>query len=188
MSGNPSSGRSARYQTSMGAMVGAMIVLVGAVLAFVLFRELFRENVETTPEAVDWESAVIGAQDSGLSPVHPPALPVGWIATSVVLTSEERPAWGMGMLTEDGRFVGLRQEDDSLSRLLETFVDEDAEEGEPVEVGGDLGGTWATYSDEGGDLALALERDEDVVLVYGSADQADLVAFASLLTEEPFQR
>ena len=46
---------------------------------------------------------------------------------------------------------------------------------------GEFAGEWQTWTDKGGDTALMLQRDEDVLLVYGSAPVEDLVTFASSL-------
>ena len=45
-------------------------------------------------------------------------------------TPGERPAWGIGMLTDDGRFVGVRQEAADVDELIPEFVDPDAEPGD----------------------------------------------------------
>lgn len=170
-----------RYQTSMGGMVGAMIVLVVCLLAFVAFREASREVPETKPEAIDWQDSVAAAADAGHPVVAPGALPTDWIATSITFSPTTPPTFGLGMLTDDGRFVGLRQEDERRDDLLETYVDDEPIEGDPVEVGGEFAGEWMSWTDEGGDTALMLQRDADVLLVYGSAPLEDIVALASSL-------
>lgn len=174
----------ARHQTSFAGMVGAMIVIVAAIVAFVLLRDLNRESADTSPEPLEWRSAVQGAQDSGFEVVHPSALPVGWSVTSVRFTPTDPPLWSMGMLTDNGAFIGVHQEDESVDDLLETLVDEDPAEGEVLELDGDLAGEWQTYTDDGGDVALVLERGEDVVLVYGSAPRDVVAELAASLTED----
>ncbi len=120
-----------RYQTSMGAMIGAMFVLVVGVLAFVLLRDLNRESAETEPEAIDWQTAVVAAQDAGYRIAYPAELPEGWKVTSLDFTPTDPPAWGLGMLTDTGAFVGIRQEDERVQDLLEVYVDDQATEEEP---------------------------------------------------------
>lgn len=175
-----------RYQTSMAGMVGAMIVLVGCILAFVAFREVNREVPEVKPEAIDWQTAVTAAADNGHPVVAPAKLPADWIATSIDFKPTDPPTFGLGMLTDKGKYVGLRQEDERRADLIEMYVDDEAVEGEPVEVGGEFAGAWDTWTDEGGDTALLLQREDDVLLVYGSAPEEDLVEFASSLrTAQP---
>ncbi len=101
-------GKPARYQRSVAGGVGSLIVLVLVVLAFVVFRGVFRDNDDVEQEPVDYLAAVQGAQQSGVRLVYPPTLPKGWTATSIAYTPGERPAWGIGMLTDDGKFVGVR--------------------------------------------------------------------------------
>lgn len=176
-----------RHQTSMGAMVGAMSILVVCVLGFVLLRDLGRQSAETSPEPVVWEIAVEAAHDSGHPVVHPGELPRGWTATSISFEPTEPPTWGMGMLTGTGSFVGIRQEDAPARDLLETYVDEDARQGDDVAVTGELAGEWQSWTDSGGDVALLLQRDEDVVLVYGSATREVVEELAGQLTDAPPQ-
>lgn len=165
----------------MAGMVGAMLVLVGCILAFVVFREVNREVPEVQPEAIDWQAAVNAAADAGHPVVAPEDLPAEWIATSMTFQPTDPPTFGLGVLTDEGRYVGLRQEDERRDDLLKTYVDDDAVEGDPVEVEGEFAGEWQTWTDQGGDTALLLQREDDVLLVYGSAPVEDLLRFASSL-------
>ena len=86
------------------------------------------------------------------------------------------------MLTDEGTFVGLRQEDAPLDDLLTTYVDESPTEGDPVTVPGSVAPRWRTFSDSGGDHAFAAEVGGDTVLVYGSAGVDDLRGLVEALT------
>ena len=171
-----------RYQRSVGGGVGAMVVLVVCVLAFVGLRSFTRDNVDVTPDAVDYLSAVEQAQDAGAVGVYPPSLPRGWKATSIDFV---RPAWGIGMLTDDQKFVGIRQSDDDLSSLLTTYVDGFAVQGDVVSVPGALTELWQEWSDAGGDHAYSASVGQDKVLVYGSASTEDLLTIVRSLTDAP---
>ena len=111
-------GRAGRYQRSIAGGVGSMIVLIAVVLAFVAFRAVFRDNDAVDVEPVDYLAVVAPAQEAGIQLVYPPSLPEGWTATSVDFVPGERPAFGVGMLTDDDLFVGVRQADDDLATLL----------------------------------------------------------------------
>jgi hypothetical protein len=115
--------------------------------------------------------------------VYPERLPRGWIATSVDYVPGDRPAWGVGMLTDGGDFVGVRQEDAPLDDLLDTYVDEQAQEGGHLAVTGSVAPRWQEYADRGGDHAYAAQLGQDEVLVYGSAPTADLRRVLELLTD-----
>lgn len=172
----------------MAGMTGAMIVLVACVIAFVLFRETTRDVPEVKPEAIDWTTLVASIQAQDHEVVHPAELEDGWIATNIEFLPKEPVTFGLSLLTEEGRYVGLRQEDERLEDLLETYVDEEAAEGDPVEIEGDLGGQWQTFTDEGGDTALVLDRKDHYVMVFGSASKDELLDFASTLTLDELQK
>jgi hypothetical protein len=175
-------GQTSRYTRSFGGMTGALIVTVVAVLAFVAWRGLFRTDVDDTPVAVDWRESVELAQQADLEVVHPRELPAGWIATSVELSAGDDPRWGMGVLTDEGRFVGIRQQDTSVDDLVELYVDDEAEPGDDASVSSQITGTWQTWTDEGGDRGYATELGDEALLVYGSAPAQDIEAYLGLLT------
>lgn len=173
-----------RYQRSAPALVGALVVSLAVILAFVAFRALTRDQVELKPEPVDYLGLAAEAQK--VAPVvYPAALPVDWTATSVDYEPGDPPAWGVGVLTADGSFVGVRQEAAPLEGLLDTYVDKHAEPGSPATVPGAIVETWQTWSDSGGDRAYVATVGEDQVLVYGNAKESDLMAFLTSLTTDP---
>jgi hypothetical protein len=172
-----------RYTRSFSGMTGALIVTVVFVLAFVTWRGLFRGDTDDTPAAVDWEASVRLAEDAGYRAVHPRELPAGWIATSVdPLFARDDPRWGLGVLTDDGSFIGIRQQDASVAELVEEYVDEKADAGEDATVTSEITDTWQTWSDEGGDHGFSTELGDEALLVYGSAPVADIEAYLGVLT------
>ena len=116
--------------------------------------------------------------------VYPAGLPAGWIATSATFIPGDDPAFGVGMLTDDEQFVGVRQEDAPPDDLLTTYVDEETTEGEELAVPGSVARTWRSFTDAGGDRAYAATLGDDEVLVYGSASAADLRQVIGSLTTE----
>ena len=178
---------SPRYDRSAGGLVVAMVVTVAVVIALVVFRDLISDDVEVEPAAVDYLEKVEQAQDAGLAPAYLPSLPEGWIATGAEVTPGEPPGFGLSLLTDDEKYVGVRQEADSVDDLLEEYVVEETDEGEPVEVTGSIASTWETYSDTGGDLAYAAEVGETTVIVYGSAGRADIERVVGSLTTRPLR-
>lgn len=174
---------SRRYQRSFGALVGAMLVTVAFVLAFVGWRALFRSDVDNEPVPVEWTESVELADEAGLPVVRPRSLPAGWTATSVELRAGDDPRWGLGVLTDDEQFIGIRQEDSSVEELVRTYVDEEAVAGEDAAVTSDVTDTWQTWTDEGGDRGYSAELGDEAVLVYGSAPADDIEAYLQLLTQ-----
>ncbi|MEI5672793.1 MULTISPECIES: DUF4245 family protein [unclassified Nocardioides] len=187
-SGQPAE-KPGRYQRTTGGLIGSMIVAVVAVLGVVIFREVFRDTPEADLQPVDYLPAVAALQDSGRQVAYPPTLPEGWKVTSVVVDRGPRPGWGLGILTDDGTYVGLRQQDESVDDLVAELVDEDASEDGPATVESALGAEWETFSDEGGDHGFATEvvtgQGEENLLVYGSAPVADQETLIGLLTLDP---
>jgi hypothetical protein len=93
------------------------------------------------------------------------------------------------MLTDEGTFVGVRQEDEDVDDLVADHVDENASDADPIEVAGSLAPSWDGYADEGGDHGYAASITSDVgeetLLVYGSASVEDLETVLGLLTLDP---
>ncbi len=174
-----------RYQRSASGMVGAILVLLLLIGAFVGFRALNREELEVRPEPVDHLAVVEVLQQEGVRVVYPATLPEGWQVTSVESKPGDEPMWGLGMLTDDDRFAGVRHEATAPADLVAQYVDEDAVAGDPVTLGGDLAGRWSTFTDADGDTALVIERGDATVLVYGSARASDLRTLAESLTTAP---
>ncbi len=169
--------RPGRYQRSFPGMVGAMVVLLIVVGAFVGFRDLVRSEPESPVQAVDYSGPADYARGQASFPLlAPEQLPDGWIATSVRFDPGSRPAWHLGMLTPQDRYVGLEQAPRSVAAMVEQYVDEKASEGEPVAVAGQ---EWRAFSDDQGDEALARRAGGATTLVFGRVEQetlADLVA------------
>lgn len=183
--------RAGRYQRSMAGMVGAMLVTLLVIIAFVAFRAVNRDDPDYQPEAVEYLPQVEGVQANDgfrIRPAYPPTLPDGWTATQAYAELDDQ-LWSLNLLTDEGRFLGVRQSGRlPVDSLVEDYVDEDAEEGGTVELSGALAGEWTEWTDASGDYALVRElgRDE-VVLVVGTGDEAEIRAFAESLVVRPVQ-
>ena len=182
MSQQPGANQPSRYQRSFSGMVGAMLVTLVFVLVFVGWRALFRSDVEVETEPIDWQDSVGLAEQAGLRVVHPEELPEGWIATTVDLRAGDIPRWGLGVLTDEGDYIGIRQEDSSIEELVRTYIDQDYVDGPEAQVSSEVADTWQTWSDAGGDHGYSTEVGDDAVLVYGSAPVEDIEAYVGLLT------
>ena len=185
MSQASETGRPGRYNRTFGGLVGSMIVLVLVVFAIIVFRGAFRDTPEYEPEPVDYLALVESIQVGGLTPVYPAELPEGWIVKEATFEPGERPVFELAMSTDEGRFAGLHQEDESVQDLVRTHVGTDATEGEPVRLDGEITNEWQTFTDPGGDTAYATEVGDDSLLVWGSAPAEDLQALVATLTTAP---
>lgn len=182
------SGKPARHQRSTNGLIGSLIVTVLLVLVVGFLLQADNGATERGPDPVDYTEAVDAAREAGFGVAHPTTLPDGWIATSVDFVPGTPADWSLGLLTSTDTFAGVRQDGSDLADLLETYVDEEAVQGEDVTIDSPLGTTWATYSDEGGDTAYAatvpIDGESATVLVYGSASGADLRRLLESLTLE----
>ena len=98
----------------------------------------------------------------------------------------ERPAFGVGMLTDDDQFVGVRQEDDDLADPARDATSTTTpSKGDVVTVDGAIVPEWQEWSDAGGDHAYAATVGDTEVLVYGSAPTEDLLTVVRSLTDAP---
>lgn len=167
-----------RYQRSASGMIGAMLVLLAVIGAYVVFRAVNRNEPESPVRAVDYQQTLDYARDRADFPLLAPAsLPEGWRATSVNFVPEP-VRWHLGVLTDEDRYVGLEQSRSSVDKMVETYVDLEAVSGKPVQVEGQ---TWRTWTDEGGDTALTREDGEVTTLVVGTPGLDVLVDYVASL-------
>lgn len=188
--GGEPTGRPGRYQRSVGGLVAALALTAVAIVVVMWVLGLFRNDLEIEVEEVDYLASVAAAQEAGLRPVYPESLPEGWIATGAEVPTTEGGGFEIRLLTDEERFVGIRQAmGESVTGLLTTYVDEEPAEGDPVEIDS-IAPTWETWTDGGGDTAYVAElggRDDEVVIVYGSAPAADLRDVVERLTTAPVE-
>jgi hypothetical protein len=167
-------------------MVGAMIVMVALVMAFVVVRGLNRNDPTIEPDHVDYLDVVRGVARADGEPVaYPPRLPDGWFATSASFGKDG--IWSLSLLTDEEHFVGVRQSrtSESVEDLVATYVDDAATEGDPVTLDSPLAPTWRSFTDSGGDYALAAQVDDSIVLVVGTAPEQEIRDLTASLTMDP---
>jgi hypothetical protein len=174
-----------RYTRSTSGMVGALVVTVLVILGFVVFRALNRSDLEVGPERVDYLSQVRFVQEEWADVVYPARLPAGWYATRVSVSSEPPPELALSMLTGDDDYVGFVESPATPADLLTEYVDAHPDAGARVRVGGSVVQTWSSWTDPGGDTALATTRGRETLLVFGTVSQADLEELAGSLTVAP---
>ena len=174
----PVASRPGRYERSFAGMVGAMILLLLVIGAFVVLRDTNRTQPDNPVEPVEWRSAASYARrEADFELLAPRRLPAGWYATSVRLERGDDPSWHLGLLTAEGRYVGLEQATDSAGTMVERFVDEDAVRGDDVVVDGE---SWQSWTDDE-DVALVREGADVTTLVVGTAGRDVVVDFAASL-------
>ena len=181
-----------RYQRSFSGLVGAMVVLVLGIGAFVVLRDLNRVDPADPVRPVDYATPARFAQRAArFELLTPPALPAGWIATSVRFEDDpDEQSWHLGLLTDAQRYIGIEQAERPVAAMVDDFVDEDAEQAGEVDVDGVA---WTRYVEPGrdpgadssepadGDMALVRETDGATTLVVGTVPQDQLTAVVGSL-------
>jgi hypothetical protein len=177
-----------RYQRSAAGLIGALLVSALVIGAYVGFRALTRGDLAVPPDRVDYRDAVSYAQQSGVEVVYPSLLPDGWFATAARLVPDRQVTWTVNLLTDHEEFVGIVQRGGRLADLLHAHVDAKPDEGPAVAATTPVAGRWRSFTDSGGDTALAARSGREWVLVYGTAPRADLRAVVDSLVVDPVAR
>lgn len=184
----PESGSSAagRYNRSPAGMVGALLVTLLVIGAFVAFRAFNRTDLDVKPERIDYLAQVGYAQESGATLVYPARLPQGWYATNMTYASGRTPELQLSMLTGDGQYVGFVESPQTVPELLTTYVDAHPASAPPATVSGSIATQWSAWTDGTGDTALAATRgagaNQESLLVFGTVSRAQLIQLAGSLT------
>ena len=161
-----------------------MIVIVVGVVAFAGLNALKRDHDSTPVRAVDYQAMVrAGRADQKLSILAPTAMPAGWKATSADYLTGSAPTWHLGVLTDEGDYIGVEEARGGAQDLVEEHVDPDAVQGKDVTIGGVEFQTW---TDAGGDYALSHEvgtgdTPTESWLVVGTAPEATIRDYAARL-------
>lgn len=173
-----------RAERSVAGMFVALAVAVAAAGGWYFLAKPNSKDVNPVP-TVPWKIWVsAGAADHKLALQVPLELPKGWRSTSADYQTGVSPHFTLGLLTSAGKFVGLEESLDPSRDLLSQYVDKNAAQGRDVTVGGFV---WQTWTDAGGDYALirtvrATDGNQQRILVYGSAPDAQIRAYAATLT------
>jgi hypothetical protein len=165
-------------------MVGAMLVTVLAIVAFVAFRAINRDDLSVDPQSVDYLQTVEALQQgSDLDPAYPVRLPNGWIATRAVFSADNL-AWELDVLTDKEKYIGVRQAAMSEKDLVSKYVDEKGLRASEVTLKGAVTPTWQSWTVDNDDTAytttLGGSRGEHL-MVFGAAGSAEVKAFAASL-------
>jgi len=184
--------QSGRYQRSFAGMIGALLVLLLGIGAFVVLRDVNRVAPGNPVRPVDFATPAQFAQRAArFELLTPRRLPEGWIATSVRFEDDpEEQSWHVGLLTDEERYIGVEQAERAVGSMVDEFVDEDATEAGEVEVGGEPWTRWAEPGRDAdadpsaasdADLALVREAGGATTLVVGTVAQDQLVQVAESL-------
>jgi len=190
MVGVSEQGGGSRYPRTFHGLIVSMVILVVVLVAYWALNNAFHSTPDpVAARSVNFRSAVHDVQSAGapLKPIYPDAVPSGWRVTSADYIPQNglgtKPAWGLGAVTANHTFVGLRLEASPLDSLVSTYIDKNASKDGETTIPTAFGKTWVTYSDRGGDTGYATQLGGYVLLVYGSASKADFTTFMQSLTQ-----
>ncbi len=163
----------------MSGLVGALIVSLGLMAAVGLMTFFQARDTEDPVPPYDYSADLAAAREQApFDVLAPQTLPPGWYATSGRWTAAgPEKEWHLGLLTDDGRYVGLEQSNAVSTRFIAEQTRAD-EPGKPVQVAGE---TWQTLT-RGPETALVLVGDQVTTVVTGTASESDLIRFAESLT------
>jgi hypothetical protein len=162
-------------------MVGAMIVTLLVIIAFVAFRAMNRDELSVDPQAVDYLATVKDLQQGiDIDPAYPVELPEGWIARRAVFSADNL-AWELDVLTDQKKYIGLRQAAMSEKDLIKKYVDPKGAPASEVTLKGAVSPTWQSWTVDNGDTAYTTEIGDKHLLVFGAAGADEVKAFAASL-------
>jgi hypothetical protein len=179
-----SSAGGGRYTRSTGGLIGAMVVIVAAVVAFAGLNALNNDHPQSPVQAIDYTAMMrAGRADHKLLVMAPASLPQGWTATSATYDTGSDPAWHLGVLTDKRKYVGVEEALGGARNLAEAHVDKDAVQGKDVTIDGQ---TYQTWTDAGGDYAVSRTvraggTAYESWMVVGTAPDATIRDFAASL-------
>ena len=158
------------YKRSVNGMVGALIVTVLVVLAFVAFAGCHATTwTASRKPSTTWRASSSRSRRTSRSST--PAAAGGLDGHQRRARRRRRPAWGLGVLTDDGGSSGSGRRTTSVDDLVDAYVDEDAEDGDDatvtVRLADDLADLVRTPAATTRTPPRSATRTE--VLVYGSA-------------------
>lgn len=167
------------YRSSMRGLVGALIVSLGLMAGVGLMTFFQARETQDPVQPYDYTTDLATARaQAPFDVLAPRSLPEGWYATSARWSAAgPEKAWHLGLLTDQGRYVGLEQSNAVSTRFVAEQTKAD-EPGEPVQINGE---TWQTLT-SGPETALVLTGDQVTTVVTGTASEPDLIAFAESLT------
>jgi hypothetical protein len=165
-----------------------LVVATVASLGIVLFLVLVVPRPDSQEiQTVDWRA--VAEQTGSSEPLLAPTLPDDWAANDAQLRSVSQvPTWYIGFITPgpDSQFIALNQGLEANPTWQADVLREAAPTGE-TEI---AGVSWTVYDQRteaapgNHAYALSAELDGDVVILHGTADDADFAALATAVVAE----
>lgn len=169
------------YQRSAPAMVGALLAVLGLIVAIWALSRFQHRGVQDPARPVDYTAQLAAARDAAsFAVLAPSSTPAGWRATSVSWDGQPPDlTWHLGFLTAQNEYVGLEQGSAPRADFVAASTSA-TEPGKPVTI---RGRRWQSLSSaDGGVHALVRQGPGVTTVVTGTASLGQLVKFAASLS------
>lgn len=165
---------------SLADMLRSIFVIGLLILALAGLGVWFQVRPETKVQAVDYATAAKAARGvSSFKILTPSSLPNGWKATTVRYAAGAKGSWHLGVLTDDGKYVGLEQTGAGILTALQDYSPDTTPRGTSA-----IGGfTWQVRQSTNGETTLVREEGGITIIVTGTAAKSVLETYAASLTD-----
>jgi Protein of unknown function (DUF4245) len=168
------------YQRSAPALIGAMLAVMGLIVAIWALSRFQHRDLPDPARPVNYTAQLAVARQSAPFDVLAPAsTPPGWRATSVSWDGQPPDlTWHLGFLTAQDQYVGLEQGSAPSAAFVAASTSA-TEPGQPVKIGGQR---WQTLSSTDSSVHALVRRTPGVTtVVTGTAAESQLESFAGSL-------
>lgn len=171
--GNPSLGDILRTVFVLGAMILAVWFVANLV---------YSKTPEDVVPKVDHVAAIAEARAVASYPIVAPRdLPSGWRANGARFEpAETQQPWHLGVITEDGEYIGLDQAKRSVDAMVRSYARGSKAAGE-AEFGGI---EWSVRRGPGSSVAYVRTVGDSVVIVVSDADRDDVERYVASLSSD----
>jgi hypothetical protein len=174
-----------RAKQTVRNLILSLLVSIGLMVALVL--GVPRDDSNRIAE-IDYQQIAQEAEATMGAKVVRPEIPEDWWSNAArIETDLEVKSWYIGFVTADNQYIGLSQAFDSNPSWLALKLQGNWQDGE-LTVGGKVWEIWPTLkpsSPPGSkEYALVYKSENSVVVIYGTAKQADFEALALSITKQ----
>lgn len=172
--------RSSRGNPKLGDILRTVLLMGVLVLGIWAFGLIFTTTPDDPVRHVGLAADVRAARAAAANPLlAPTSLPDGWRPNGDRFDPAGDQPWHIGMLTDEGEYIGLEQKRRSAAEMTKAFA-----RGSRADGTAELGGaTWERRIGPGRQVAYLRQVGDSVAIVVSDAAPADIAAYVSSLSE-----
>lgn len=164
---------------SLGDMLRSILLIGALLLGLAGLGYWFQVKPDNTVESVDYVTALEAARgDASFEVLAPATLPKGWKATTVRYKTGGPGQWHLGVMTDEGEYIGLEQSAIGTQPAIDRFAPETEPKGS-TEVAGH---TWQLRQSKRGETTLVRDEGDITIIVTGTASRKVIEDYAASLT------